>query len=178
MSQIVNQAQGGLPRANELVSHYGQTLGVKNAVLDTNLDRSFGESGLRYVPERDVLLARVSLGLAFRASSNEKSKSNVRKVVAAINDPEQLQHTFELAGSRIELNEANQTLYLVREIPVKGTTGSLLTRQMNELLNLGAKWQLRWLAWAGAIVHGHAKPPGEPLPVTRENDHLHKEFSR
>ena len=168
-------AEGGLSKANELVEHFGRTRGAIGAKLDSQYDRSFGECGFRYNVRQDVLTGRVLLGKAFRADEDDESKNNVRKVVQALNDPVQLQGTFELLGGRIVLDETSRMLFLVKDFPLRSTTASSLRNEMEVLLELGAIWELRWLAWAGAIVHRHLPPPGPPLPVTRANERLHKE---
>lgn len=172
------QSGGGIAKANELVEQFGRTKGVRGARLDAQNDRSFGECGFRYDPQLEVLAARVLLGKAFRAESTDESKDNVRKVVRALNDPAQLRNTFELSGGRIFLDENNRMLYLVKEFSIRSMTNSRFHKEMEDLLDLGATWQIRWLAWAGSIVHGNAPPPGLPLPVTRKNDHLHTEPRR
>lgn len=178
MSDALAAVGGGLIRANELVSAYAKSRGAKDAKLDAANRCALGEVSFRYDSAADVLTGRISLGKAFRAEADSQSKANVRKVVQALNDPAQLQGTFELAGGRIELDEAGRWLYLVKDFPVRGTAGAVLRREMDDLLDLGAKWRLRWLAWAGSIVHGHVGTPGAPLPVNRANDHLHSEFRR
>jgi hypothetical protein len=167
-------AQDEFAKANELIEQYGRTKGVRGASLDADNDRSFGECGFHFNPQDGTLTARVLLGRAFTSDTDEALKNNVRKVVKALNDSKQLQGTFELSGGRIVLDEEARMFYLKKELPVKSTSPSQLRKEMEDLLDLGAKWELHWLAWAGAIVHGHAVPPGPPLPVTRKNDHLHE----
>src|SRR3990167_3710055 len=47
-SNTVVDNNGGIDRANELVVSYGRHIGVSDAQLDSNNDRSFGEYGFHY----------------------------------------------------------------------------------------------------------------------------------
>lgn len=153
---------GGRDRAEVLVASFGKWLGVFGAELDRDDDRSFGEVGFHYNKKRDVLIARVYIDEAYMASDPAPVKENFRKVAAALNDPA-IGGMFERGGGRFLLDEQQRKLFLIKELPVIGTTPRSLRTQMERLMNIGAAWSLGWLGRVARIAHGWEAPPTAPV---------------
>lgn len=153
---------GGREKANTLVSGYGKWLGVHDAELDHNNDRSFGGSGFHYNPDTDVLTGRVFIESAFMPNDSDAVKDNFRKVLRALNDPK-VGGMFERGGGKFILDEEKRMFFLVRDFAVAGETQRTLRLKMEKLLNVGATWSLHWFARAAKIAHGWEAPPEAPV---------------
>ncbi len=163
-----NDGEGsGREQANALVASFGRSVGDHKASLDASDDRSFGECGFHYDPDRDVLEGRVFIERTWTADDGPDVQANFRKVAAALNDPE-IGGMFETAGGRFRLDEAKRMLFLTKDFPVASTSAGELKREMEEMLDVGAVWTTRWLARVAGIAHGWQPPPTNR--VTRESE--------
>jgi hypothetical protein len=153
--------------ANQLVASYGRHLGVSDARLDEQLDRSFGECGFHYDPQRDVLLGRVYVNRARIKSASPKGQKNYRDFVHALNDPA-IGGMFERGGATFVLDEEKEILFLVREFPVGSTSAGQLRSDMDEIRDVSATWTTRWIRRVARILDD--EEPRPTAPVTRHND--------
>jgi hypothetical protein len=153
----------GRDKANHLVASFGKWLGVYDAELDTNNDRSFGTVGFHYHPKRDTLEGRVHIEDAWLPNAKEESKNNFRKVAKALNDPA-IGGMFERARGKFVLDEEKRMFFLVRRFKVAETTPRQLRIKMTKLMNVGATWTLHWFGRVARITHGFEPPPAEPVP--------------
>ena len=156
-----------LEQANELVATVGRDFGVRDARLDENLDRSFGDAGLRYDPLRRTLIGRAYVGRIELSQLSEDERKNWENNYRALNDPA-IGGMFERGGGRFVLDEDKEILFLVKEFPVATTSPRVLRREMGELMNLAAVWTFRWFRRVIAIANDYE--PAPTSPVTRAND--------
>jgi hypothetical protein len=157
-----NSGLAGREKANHLVGTFGKWLGVYDAELDMQNDRSFGEAGFHYYPEKDVLRGRVYIEKAWMPSDPEEVKANFRKVAKALKDPK-IGGMFERAGGKFVLDEEKSMFFLMKDFPVAETTPRALRVRMEKMMNVGATWSLHWLARVARIAHGWDPPPTEPV---------------
>lgn len=157
----------GRDKANELVASHGRHVGVADATLDPSGDAAFGEFGFHHDSDKDALVARVFVAKAWPASSPPEDQEPYRKVGAALNDP-QIGGMFEQGGGYFILDEEKRMYFLAKDLPLATTTAEGLRKEMDELLDLGATWTVRWFARVADITHGRAAPPQRP--ITREDD--------
>jgi len=166
-SNTVVDNNGGIDRANELVVSYGRHIGVSDAQLDSNNDRSFGEYGFHYDKDRDILIARAFVAKAMIKTAGEQGQENYRLMEKVLNDPK-IGGMFEQNGGYFILDEEKETYFLVKEFPVVATSPQSLRFEMEDLQNLAAVWRVRWFARVAKIMHGNE--PAPTIPVTRKND--------
>jgi len=157
----------GLARANELVGDFGGAMGASGARLDADLDRSFGEVGFHYDRGRDVLIGRVYVADARIKNRPQEVREKYREVARALNDPA-IGGMFEQGGGHFVLDEDKEMYFLVRAFPVATTDSRVFRREMEDLMNLGATWTMRWFYRVTNIAHGEEPPP--KTRVTRDND--------
>jgi hypothetical protein len=164
----------GREKANYLVASFARWLGVYDAELDLENDRSFGECGFHYYPEKDVLRGRVYVEMAWEPTDPEPVKANFRKVAKALNDPK-IGGKFNRAGGKFVLDEEKRMFFLVKDFPVAETTPRLLRVKMEKLMNVGATWSLEYLGRVSRIAHGWEPPPDEPVSWSMEDNEAEKE---
>jgi hypothetical protein len=154
----------GRAKANHLVASFGKWLGVYDAELDRDNDRSFGEVGFHYDEKADVLEGRVFIEQAYLPSDPDAVKENFRKVAAALNDPA-IGGMFERGGGRFDLDEEKRMFFLLKDFPLAELTPRSLRTQMEKLMNIGATWSLHWLGRVARIAHGWEPPPASPVTI-------------
>jgi hypothetical protein len=152
----------GREKANHLVATFGKQLGVYDAELDMENDRSFGEVGFHYDADKDVLRGRVYIEQAYEPDAPEDVKDRYREVGKALNNPK-IGGMFERAGGRFVLDEEKRMYFLVRDFPALETTPRALRIRMEKLMNVGATWSLHWFRRVARIVNGVEPPPEEPV---------------
>lgn len=157
----------GREKANYLVASFGRWLGVYDAELDMENDRSFGECGFHYNPEKDSLRGRVYIDMAWEPDDPEPAKANFRKVAKALNDPK-IGGKFERAGGKFVLDEEKRMFFLVKDFNVAETTPRALRVKMEKLMNVGATWSVDYLGRVARVAHGWEPPPDEPVPWSIE----------
>src|SRR4051812_42173171 len=118
----------GREKASYLVASFGKWLGVYDAELGRDDDRTFGEVGFHYDKKKDVLVGRVYIEEAYLPADPEPVKENFRKVAAALNDPA-IGGMFERGGGRFYLDETKRKLFLMKDFPVAETTPRSLRTQ-------------------------------------------------
>ena len=156
----------GREKANYLVNAMGKRVHVPDAQLGSSDDRSFGEFGFHYDANRDVLTGRVFIAKAY-LDKNPTITENFRKSAAALNDPK-IGGLFEHAGGYFVLDEKKQKFFLMKDFPVENITPSQLWERMEDLIDLGARWSIKWVGHVGRMAHGYEPPPTHP--ITRQND--------
>jgi len=167
MSNDINQLNGR-DKANALVVNFGKYVGIDDATLDENNDRSFGEFGFHYHLEKEVLVGRVFIAKMYLSTLTPKETKNVYLVMKTLNDPKQ-GGMFENGGGYFVLEK--EMIFLVKEFPLTTITHQELRKDMDNLINLGATWSMRWFSRVAGIAHGWESPPTEP--VTRESEKNH-----
>jgi hypothetical protein len=155
-----NRGQTGLAKANSLVASFGTNLGAIDVFLDSSNDRSFGECGFHFYPDKQLLVGRVYVGQAWSPSAPPEAIINVRKCHVALNDPK-IGGMFEQGGGHFVVDEAKNIVFLVKDFPVDSTTSQQLGKEMEYLLSLGATWSVHWRHRVACITHGW-----EPAPLT------------
>ena len=156
----------GRAKANHLVQAIGKRVHVSDAQLDSSDDCSFGEFGFHYDSQRDVLTGRVYITKA-DLDGGPKILEAIQRVNAALDDPSK-GGLFEHGGGHFFLDERKQKLFLVKDFPVEAATPNDLWTQMEDLIDLGARWSMKWFSHVAGIAHGWEQPPLHP--VTRQND--------
>ena len=164
MSNDINQLNGH-DKANALVENFGKYVGIDDATLDENNDRSFGEFGFHYHLEKELLVGRVFIAKMYLNTLTPKETENVYLVMKTLNDPKQ-GGMFENGGGYFLLEK--EMIFLVKEFPLTTITPQKLRKDMDNLINLGATWSMRWFSRVAGIAHGWESVPTEP--VTRESE--------
>jgi hypothetical protein len=169
MSNDINQLNGR-DKANALVVSFGKYVGINDATLNNNNDRSFGEFGFHYESEKNVLIGRVYITKADLNEATSEETESIYRVMKVLNDPK-VGGMFENGGGYFMLNTEKQILFLVKEFPLTTITPQELCKDMENLINLGATWSMRWFSRVAGIAHGWESAPTEP--VTRESEKNH-----
>lgn len=86
MSNDISQLNGPT-KANALVVNFGKHVGIDNAILDENYDRSFGEFGFHYDSDKNVLIGRVYITKADLNEATPEETESIYRVMKALNDP-------------------------------------------------------------------------------------------
>ena len=156
-------------KAQELVAAYAKHVGAHDTVhqtLDASGDRSFGDFGFKYFPQRDVLQARVYIVLSHEKDWPDRAKYS-KQVDIALNDPK-IGGMYDRGGGHFFLDEDKQITFLVKDYKVANTTPVEFVRDVDNLNAVGGMWVTSWLGHLARQTFG-----AEPLPiqrVTREND--------
>ena len=164
----------GREKANYLVGSFARWLSVYDAELDMENDRSFGECGFHYHPEKDALRGRVFIEMAWEPDDPDPVKDNFRKVLKALNDPD-VGGKFNREGGKFVLDEEKRMFFLVKDFPVAETTPRALRVKMEKLMNVGATWSLEYLGRVARVAHGWEPPPEEPVSWSMDDEEVEKE---
>ena len=159
----------GRVKAQALVAAYAKHVGAHDSLhqtLDVNEDRSFGDFGFHYFPQRNVLQARVYI-----VRSNEKDRPDRAKyekqVDAALNDPK-IGGMYDRGGGYFFLDEDKQVTFLAKDYKVATTLPGEFIRDVDNLNDLAGIWITNWFGHVADQTFGH-----EPMPTqraTRENN--------
>ena len=159
----------GRNKAVALVAAYAKHVGVHDAIhqtLDENNDRSFGDFGFHYFPEKDVLQGRVFI-VRSHLKDWPESAAGQRKVAVDLNNPK-IGGMYDRGGGYFVLNEDKEMFFLVKDYAVSTTTPSEFIKDFDNLNALGGIWLMSWIKHAARQSHG-----AEPMPtqyVDREHD--------
>ena len=159
----------GRAKAQALVAAYAKHVGAHDALhqtLDSDNDRSFGDFGFHYFPQRDVLQARVYIVHSDEKDWPDRAKYE-KQVDVALNDPK-IGGMYDRGGGYFFLDEGKQVSFLAKDYEVTNTTPALFIRDVDNLNSLGGIWVMSWMGHVADQTFG-----AEPLPthpVTREND--------
>ena len=150
-------------KAQALVAAYAKHVGAHDAIhktLDQGNDRSFGDFGFHYFPEKNVLQGRV-----FYAKSHIKDWPDrahfERQVIAGLNNPA-IGGMYDRGGGYFVLDEEKQMYFLMKDYPVSTTTPAELVRDFDNLNGLMGLWVMSWGPHAARQSYGK-----EALPTQR-----------
>ncbi len=147
-------------RADALVAVYGRWIGVRDAHLDEKGDRAFGGVGFHHALGDDVLQCRVLIEKGYALNDSENIREKFRAVARALADPT-IGGMFERGGGRIVLDEEKRTFFLIYDFEL-GRVASLEFRaKVEDLIDIGAHWTLRWFSQVARVAHGVAPRPGQ-----------------
>lgn len=156
----------GREKADYLAVQIGRRLNVRNAHLDTSGDRSFGEFGVHYWADRDVVSLRFFVAKARISDNTPERVEATRKTARALNDPK-IGGMFDQGGAHFELDEGREMFFLVKDFPLVTATPEDLWASATAMRELAAIWSIRWFFHAAGMAHGF-----EPLPKQRiDRDH-------
>ncbi len=99
--------------------------------------------------------------------AKEEDKPRVYETARALNDP-RIGGMFETQGGHFILDEKRSKYFLVKDFPVETATPQDLWKRAGEMVNLAARWSMRWFGHVADIAHGNEPPPTHP--ITLEND--------
>jgi len=170
---VIAATSSGREKAQALVAAYAKHVGAHDAIhqtLDENNDRSFGDFGFHYFPDRDVLEARVYIVRSDIKDDPDRATYE-RKVDAGLNDPK-YGGMYDRGGGYFKLDEDKQILFLVKDYKVSETSAAEFIKDVDNLNALGGIWVMSWFAHAANQILGH-----EPLP-THFVDREHNPYSR
>src|SRR5579885_1763928 len=114
--RVIAATSSGREKAQALVAAYAKHVGAHDAIhqtLDENNDRSFGDFGFHYFPDRDVLEARVYIVRSDIKDDPDRATYE-RKVDAGLNEP-QFGGMYDRGGGYFKLDEDKQILFLVKD---------------------------------------------------------------
>ena len=164
-----NESLSGQSKAQSLVAGYARHVDVEDAVhqtLDSQGDRSFGDFGFRYEPEKNSLQMRVFIVRTFDKDYPERLPQ-IFTVRNALNDPK--------IGGRYETDEAvffhdedQERMYLIKAFPLSTTTQDSFNQGADRFRAVGARWFYSWFGHVAVQAFGK-----EPIPtgqVTLAND--------
>ena len=173
VDRVKASTSSGRNKAQALVAAYAKHVGVHDAIhqtLDENNDRSFGDFGFHYFPEKDVLQGRVYI-----ARSHIKDKPQLaagqRRFAANLNNPK-IGGMYDRGGGYFVLDEDKEKYFLVKDYVVSTTTPSEFIKDFDNLNDLGAIWLMSWGPHAADQSYG-----AEPLP-TQRIDREHDPYKR
>ncbi len=169
LDRVMAADSTGRTKAQSLVAAYAKHVGAHDAVhqmLDADNDRSFGDFGFHYFPQRDVLQARVYI-----VRTNEKDRPETAagsaQVTAGLNDPK-IGGMYDRGGGYFFHDKEKQIKFLAKDYKVAETSASEFVRDVDNLNGLAGIWVTNWFAHAARQSYG-----AEPLPtqhITRDND--------
>jgi hypothetical protein len=166
MPNDINQLNG-YDKANALVQNFGKHVGVHDAILDKNNDRSFGGFGFYYDSKKDILIGRVYITKSDLSEATQEETESINRVMKALKNPKK-GGMFDNGGGSFVLNIDKQILFLIKEYPLISTTSKKLRKDMDNLINLGATWSMRWFSRVAGIAHGWESAPTKK--VTRKTE--------
>jgi len=167
--RVIAATSSGREKAQALVAAYAKHVGAHDAVhqtLDENNDRSFGDFGFHYFPDRDVLEARVYIVRSDIKDDPDRATYE-RKVDAGLNDPK-YGGMYDRGGGYFKLDEDKQILFLVKDYQVSETSAAEFIKDVDNLNALGGIWVMSWFAHAADQSLGAEPPPTQR--ITRENN--------
>ncbi len=138
-------------KAEALVAAYAKHVGARDAVHQTlykDNDRSFGDCGFHYFPEKSVLQGRVFNGNSHIKEWPESAHVE-RQVIAGLNDPK-IGGMYDRGGGYFILDEEKQMYFLVKDYPFATTTAAEFIKDFDNLNDLNALWLMSW----GHMRHG------------------------
>lgn len=159
----------GRAKAEALVAAYAKHVGVHDALhqtLDADNDRSFGDFGFHYFPERDVLQARVYI-VRSHGKDHPDVVANEGKVDIALNDPK-IGGMYDRGGGYFFLDEAKQITFLAKDYKASTTSAGDFIRDADNLNGLAGIWVTNWFGHLCGQTFGW-----EPMPAqfaTREHN--------
>jgi hypothetical protein len=169
LDRVIAATSSGREKAQALVAAYAKHVGAHDAAhqtLDENNDRSFGDFGFHYFPERDVLEARVFIVRSHIKDWPDRASYEWRSQ-RAMDDPK-IGGLYEHGGGHFVLDEDKQICFLVKDYPVASTSVAAFISDMDRLVEIGARWSI---SWAGHVaVQAAGAEPIPSHPVTLEND--------
>lgn len=158
-------------RADELVAEYGRWLGIRDARLDAAGDRSFGGVGFHHEPGIQLLECRVFIEKAYAPDDPERIRENFRAVARTLADPT-IGGMYERGGGQIVLDEAKRAFFLIYEFGLLDVGVLAFRAKLEELIDIGAHWTLRWFSQVARVTHGRAPRPHKftrrPVPDTTD----------
>ncbi len=147
-------------RADELIADYGRWMGIRGAHLDPRGDRAFGGVGFHHEPGADQLQCRVLIEKAYAPNDPEHIRENFRAVARALADPT-IGGMFERGGGQIILAEEKRSFFLVYDFELWNVNTLEFRAKIEELIDIGAHWTLRWFSQVARVTHGKAPRPHE-----------------
>jgi len=153
----------GPDKAQALVAAYAKHVGVHDAIhqtLDKDHDRSFGDFGFHYFPEKDVLQGRVFNGNSHIKEWPDRAHFE-RQVIAGLNDPA-IGGMYDRGGGYFVLDEDKQMYFLVKDYPVSTISVEKFIKDFDYLNGLSGIWLMSWGPHAARQSYG-----AEPLPTQR-----------
>ncbi len=170
IDKVVAANSSGRDKAEALVAAYAKHVGAHDAVhqtLDADNDRSFGDFGFHYFPEKDVLQARVFIAAARLKDSNSQEIAALRRCIAGYNDPK-IGGMYDKGGGFFFIDEKKDAEFLAKDYPLQMVNVTAFTQDVDNLRSLAGIWLMSWGPHAADQVFGQ-----EPLPthfVSRNND--------
>lgn len=159
---MVGVPHSDLPRAEALVRAYGSSKGMPERRLGPDYQVHFGETDFCFIPAENRLLVRVYVNPAKTQGQPEEIRVNYFRMLAALNNPE-IGGMYDRAGGYFSIDEQVDAFFLVRSFDVSSTDPGILLPAVHRLQDIAAKWMTTWLAEVALIIHGHRKPPLQPV---------------
>ena len=157
----------GRQKANEMISHLGGRMSVSDAHLGEDDDVAFGGCGFHYFEDKDIIAVRVFIAQGYFEDAKEATKDRFRNICRALNDPK-IGGMFECGGGYFVFTEGEDSkFFLVREFLLSNTSTNQFVKNVDELINIGATWDIHWFEKVVDIVNGMEPPPMKP--VTRKD---------
>jgi hypothetical protein len=169
LDRVKAATTSGRDRAQALVAAYAKHVGAHDAVhqtLDENNDRSFGDFGFHYFPDKDVLQARVYIVRSHLKDWPDRAVYE-RRVDAGLNEAK-FGGMYDRGGGYFYDDEDKQILFLMKDYKLSETSGSEFIKDVDNLIGLSGLWVTSWMHHAANQILGHEPPPTQR--ITREND--------
>lgn len=169
LDRVKAAMSSGREKAQALVAAYAKHVGAHDAehqTLDPSSDRSFGDFGFHYYPDRDLIQARIFI-VRSHIKDWPETASNEWRAQRAMEDPK-IGGLYEHGGGHFILDEEKQICFLVKDYPVESTTAGFFISDMDHLMKIGARWSMSWAGHVAVQAAG-----AEPIPtqkITLEND--------
>ena len=166
MANSIDIKRAEYEKANALVQAFGKRVGRSEAKLDHNNDCSFGGFGLSYNSEEGLLVGRVLIVGEYPSDVPPEIIENFNKVARALNNPE-IGGMFESAGGYFVLDNQKRMFFLMKDYELTTVDADKLYTDMQDLIDLGAVWTIRWFSRVARITHGREAAPVKK--VTRQD---------
>ncbi|HEY0263282.1 MAG TPA: hypothetical protein VGC07_02045 [Granulicella sp.] len=173
LDRVQASMTAGQAKANALVAAYAKHVGARDAVhqsLDEHNDRSFGDFGFHYFPDRDVLQGRVFYGKSHIKEWPDRAHFE-RQVIAGLNDPK-IGGMYDRGGGYFVLDEDKQMYFLMKDYPMATTDVMAFIKDFDNLNDLMGIWVTSWGPHAARQSYG-----AEPLP-TQHIDREHNPYGK
>ena len=163
LDRVNASTASGREKATALVAAYAKHVGAHDAVhqtLDKDHDRSFGDFGFHYFPDKDVLQGRVLIVRSHIKDWPEGAASE-RQTIAGLNNPA-IGGLYDRGGGYFVLDEDKQMYFLVKDYSLGTTEPGTFVKDFDNLNSLAGLWLRVWMPHVSDQSHGK-----EPLPTQR-----------
>jgi hypothetical protein len=143
-----------------LVATYAKHAGAHDSLhqtLDANNNRSFGDFGFHYYPEKDMLRVRVYMFKSHIKDRPDRAAYE-RKSNEALNDPK-IGGVYDRGGGYFWLDTEQQIMFLAKDYPLQSINTEQFVKDVDNLRGLAGPWLMWWGPHVADQAFGREPPP-------------------